>query len=325
MIIDTARRARVLESFRRPPAEVPPTIAEVRAGFAALMAQVPIPDVPVLPRRLGGRPALSVEPADAVDGAVLLYLHGGGFVSGSPETALGLTARLAIGARVRALSVDYRLAPEHPFPAGLEDALAAYRELLRTGTAPDAIVIAGDSAGGNLALATCLAARDQGLPLPAGVAVFSPATDLTRSGESIRTKNGIDPFFTPEGLQASTRRYLAGHDPADGLASPALADLAGFPPVLLQVGTAELLLDDATRFAERAWKAEVDVILDVVAGAPHVFPSMTHLLPEAEQATERAALFIRQRLAPERLAPERPAPERPAREPEGADAGAARG
>ena len=246
---------------------------------------------------LGDRPAVLVEPADDAEAATILYFHGGSFVVGSPDTAMALTGNLVARTGFRALSLDYRLAPEHPFPAAIEDALGAYRALLAGGADPATIAFAGDSAGGGLAVATCLAARDAGLPMPAAIAAFSPALDMTWTGGSMETKAGIDPLFTRAALQATGALYLAGQDPHQPLLSPAvLADLAGFPPMLLQVGTREILLDDSTRFAARARDAGVDVILDVTADVPHVFQMFAGVLDEADRALDRAALFLTQHM-----------------------------
>ena len=198
----------------------------------------------------------------------------------------------------RAFSPDYRLAPEHPFPAGIQDTLSAYRALLDDGTDPSAIAFAGDSAGGGLTVTTCRAARDAGLPLPAAIVAFSPGLDATRTGESMDTKAGIDPILTRTGVERTGAMYLAGQDPRQPLLSPAVvADLTGFPPMLLQVRTNEILLDDSTRLAARATAARVDVILDITADVPHVFQSFAGgPLDEADQALDRAALFISQHI-----------------------------
>lgn len=283
---------------RAPQGFTPLPVAQMRDNFAALMAMFPVPSgVRRTPTELAGRPAVLVEPEGDHRGGTILYFHGGSSALGSPETAMVLTASLVVRTGVRAISLDYRLAPEHPFPAGLEDCLAAYRALLDDGIDPASIVFAGDSAGGGLTVTTCLAARDAGLPLPAAIAAFSPGLDHTRSGDTMHSKEGIDPFFTFEGMTHTGEMYLAGQDPHQPLLAPAVyADLTGFPPILLQVGTNELLLDDSVRLAARAKDAEVDVILDVTSDVPHVFQAFTGTLDEADQALDRAALFLTQHL-----------------------------
>jgi monoterpene epsilon-lactone hydrolase len=238
-----------------------------------------------------------VEPEQAAHPGTILYFHGGSYVLGSPNTAMSLTANLVSRTSIRSVSLDYRLAPEHPFPAALDDALAAYRALLDNGVEATSIAFAGDSAGGGIAVSTCLMAREAGLPMPAAVVAFSPGLDKTHSGASRDSKAGIDPFFTREGFAYTDKMYLAGQDPNQELLSPAtLADLTGFPPLLLQVGTNELLLDDSTQMANRARAAGVDVILDVTADVPHVFQAFAGVLDEADQALDRAALFLTQHL-----------------------------
>ncbi|WP_438433745.1 alpha/beta hydrolase [Gorillibacterium sp. sgz500922] len=279
----------------------PQSLEEMRAGFAALMATMKVPaGVQTVPTTLGNRPAVAVDPVDPAPNdrpGVILYFHGGSFVMGSPYTAMSLTAGLVDRTRIRSVSLDYRLAPEHPFPAALDDALAAYRELLDRGVEAASIAFAGDSAGGGIAVSTCLMAREAGLPLPAAVMAFSPGLDKTHSGASVASKRGLDPFFTREGFAVTDAMYLAGQDPHHELVSPArFADLAGFPPLLLQVGTNELLLDDSTQLADRARAAGVDVILDVTADVPHVFQAFAGTLDEADQALDRAALFLTQHL-----------------------------
>ncbi|MHB6904227.1 alpha/beta hydrolase [Streptomyces sp. CB02959] len=301
------QRIRVDEILRQPAPEGPRSVEEIRAGFRQLMAQMIVPhhSIRTAPTTLGDRPALRVEPSEAPgrgpDGGpgtgTILYFHGGGWVFGSPETALSLTGNLVARTGLGAYSPDYRLAPEHPFPAAIEDTLSAYRALLDRGEDPSAIVFAGDSAGGGLAVTTCLAARDADLPLPAAVLAFSPGTDATRTGESMDTKEGIDPIFTRAALEHTGAMYLAGADPHQPLLSPAVhADLTGLPPMLIQVGANEVLLDDSTRLAARARAAGVDVILDVTADVPHVFQSFAGVLDEADEALDRAALFLRQRI-----------------------------
>lgn len=287
---------RMLRGAPQPDGPVP--VEQMRAGFAQFMSTFPVSDgVTRTATTIGGRPAVLVEADHDGQPGTVLYFHGGSFSLGSPETAMALTAHLVQRTGVRAVSVDYRLAPEHPFPAAIEDGLAAYRELLEDGVAPDSILFAGDSAGGGLSVTVTLAARDAGLPVPAGIVAFSAGLDHTRTGRSMTTKEGVDPLFTREGMGRTGALYLDGQDPEQPLLAPALeADLTGFPPLLLQVGTNELLLDDSVRFAVRARDADVDVVLDVVAGVPHVFPAFVGVIDEADEAIDRAALFIRQRL-----------------------------
>lgn len=296
------QRARVNEMFRRQPSAQPRPVEALRAGFAAMMATMRVAgDVRTTPMTLGGRRAVLVEPERPATAGTILYFHGGSYVVGSPETAMCLTAALVARTKIRAISLDYRLAPEHPFPAALDDALAAYRELLDRGNASHAIAFAGDSAGGGISVGTCLNARRANLPMPAAVLTFSAALDATRSGASMDAKAGIDPFFTRESLDVVEALYHAGQNPDQELLSPATrADLSGFPPLLLQAGTNEVLLDDSTRLAARASAAGVDVILDITADVPHVFQTFTGILDEADQALDRAALFLKQHLRSDR-------------------------
>ncbi|GAA4528651.1 alpha/beta hydrolase [Amycolatopsis samaneae] len=290
------QRAKIDAMLRQPRPEGPRSVEEIRAGFRALMAGMAIPEgIRVTATTLGDRPAVRVEPAADGTAGTILYFHGGGFVYGSPDTAMSLTGSLVVRSGYTAFSVDYRLAPEHPFPAAVDDCLNAYRALLDGGADPAAIAFAGDSAGGGLCVSTCLAARDAGLPLPAAIVAFSPGLDQTRTGESMETKAEADPLLSREGMAHTGAMYLAGQDPRHPLLSPAVfADLTGFPPLLLQVGTNEMILDDSTRLAARAREAGVDVILDVVADVPHVFQSFTGVLDEADQALDRAAFFLSQ-------------------------------
>lgn len=274
------------------------SIEDLRAGFRALMATMIVPEgITTAATTLGSRPALLVEPVSRRHDGTILYFHGGAHVIGSPETALSLTGNLVVRTGMRAISVDYRLAPEHPFPAAIEDTVAAYRALLDGGADPAGIAFAGDSAGGGLTVTTCLAARDAGLPLPAAIVAFSPGFDQTRTGASMDTRAGLDPIFTRESLGLLSAHYLAGQHPNQPLLSPAVrADLTGFPPMLLQAGTNEVLLDDSTRLAARAREAGVDVVLDITADVPHVFQSYAGVLDEADEALDRAALFLTQKV-----------------------------
>ncbi|SEF55954.1 Acetyl esterase/lipase [Actinacidiphila yanglinensis] len=288
-----------------PRAETPPTPQEQRDGFAAAMTRPAPQDVATRRTLLGGRPTLELEPAGASGRGRLLYLHGGGYVIGSPDTHAGLAGELARRAGLRAMSVDYRLAPEHAFPAAVDDGLAAYRELLAADTDPRNLVMAGDSAGAGLSIATLLAAREAGLPQPAAVVLFSPWVDLTLGGASIHSKDDADPIFTGADLRAYADLYVGAGDRAHPLASPLFADLAGLPPLLVQVGANEVLLDDAVRLAGRAAADDIEVTLDVGPGLPHVFQHHYDRLDEADAALDRAARFLTTHLGTERLAPAR--------------------
>jgi epsilon-lactone hydrolase len=291
------QRAKIDAMLRQQPRpEGPRSVEAIRAGFAAMMATTIVPDgIRTTEVTLGARRALLVEPVGGPRAGTILYFHGGSFVFGSPETVMSLTGNLVAKTGFRAFSLDYRLAPEHPFPAAIDDALGAYRALLEGGEDASAIAFAGDSAGGGLTVTTCLSARTAGLPMPAAIVGFSPGLDGTRTGESMDAKAGIDPLFTRESLGPASAMYLAGQDPRQQLISPALfGDLTGFPPMLLQVGTNEVLLDDSTRMAARARAAGVDVILDVTADVPHVFQTFAGVLDEADQALDRAAFFLSQ-------------------------------
>jgi epsilon-lactone hydrolase len=274
------------------------SVAEIREDFAKLMNAMPVPEgICVHETSLGGRPALRISPDGPADSGTLLYLHGGSQVVGSPRTALGLTAGLVVRTGIPAISLDYRLAPEHPFPADVEDVAAAYRDLLEQGHAPQSIAFAGDSAGGGLTITGALAARDARLPMPAAIVAFSPGADATRTGQSMATKADADPLLERASLDRMSILYVAGQDRRNPLLSPAVtADLTGLPPLLVQVGTNEMLLDDARRLALRASNADVDVVLDITAKVPHVFQSFTGVLDEAGEALDRAALFLRQRV-----------------------------
>ena len=276
----------------------PVPVERMREGFAAFMGTFAVPaGVRRTPAEVAGRPAVLVEPGEDARPGTILYFHGGSFSLGSPDTAMVLTANLVRRTGVQAISLDYRLAPEHPFPAAIEDCVAAFSSLLDSGTDPESIVFACDSAGGGLTVTTCLAAREAGLPMPAAIVAFSPGLDHTRTGRTMLSKESNDPFFTMEGMGRTGEMYLAGQDPNQPLLAPAVrADLTGFPPILLQVGTNEMLLDDSVRLAERAREAEVDVILDITAEVPHVFQAYVGTLDEADQALDRAALFITQHL-----------------------------
>jgi acetyl esterase/lipase len=223
-----------------------------------------------------------------------LYLPGGAYHLGSPARLRGLVALLSAAAQARMLSVGYRLAPEHPFPAAVEDALTAYRWLVAGGQDTRQVVISGDSSGGGLALATLVALRDVGDPLPGAAAVMSPWTDLDLSGESLRSRAAVEVLLTPDGAREAADWYLAGQDPRHPYASPLYADLHGLPPVLIQAGDAEILRDDSVRFAAAARVAGVDVTLEIWPEMPQVWHAFAGLLPEADEAVERIGRWLRE-------------------------------
>jgi epsilon-lactone hydrolase len=231
-------------------------------------------------------------PASAPD-RVILYLHGGTFCVGSPSSHRPLVARICAASGARALSLDYRLAPEHPFPAALEDAAAAYRWLRASGVAPARMVFAGDSAGANIVLAALIMLRDAGEPLPAAAVCISAPLDLTATRESLEQRQRIDSMVNVEAMTPLLRAYIGGARASDPLVSPLLADLSGLPPLLVQVGGRELLCDDAQRFARKAADAGVDVTLDIGERLWHVWHIAAPYVPEATAAISRIGQFLR--------------------------------
>jgi acetyl esterase/lipase len=269
------------------------TIAERRQAMASITR--PPPGTAVDPVDAGGVPAEWLTAPGASQDRVLLYFHGGAYQAGSAAGLRHLVGLLSGAARARALSVDYRLAPEHPFPAAIEDAVAAYRWLLASGADPARIAVAGDSAGGGLALGALVALRDAGEPMPAAAVLLSPWTDLALTGESVRTRAAADMMIKPERMTESAALYLAGADPRHPYASPLYADLHALPPLLIHVGDAEVILDDSTRLAARARDAGLEVSLEIWDEMPHVFPAFAGLLPEADQAIEHIGAWLDQR------------------------------
>ncbi len=239
-----------------------------------------------------GVPAAWVVPSGLDTKRIVLYLHGGGYNAGSITSHLPLTSNIALAAKARVLAIDYRLAPEHTFPAAVEDALKAYQWLLKEAAQANQIVIAGDSAGGGLTLSLLLSLCEKGLPLPAAAVCLSPWTDLTCSGESWTTNAKIDFMLEKTSTVKAAKLYLGDVDPCTPLASPLFADPAGLPPLLIQVGSEEVLLSDSTLFAEKARLAGVDVTLEIWKGMQHVWPFAASLLPEGRQAVNRIGEFI---------------------------------
>lgn len=250
--------------------------------------------VSVRPVQAGGIHSEWIEPLNADPQRVILYLHGGGYCICSIDTHRGLASRLAQASQARLLIIDYRLAPENPFPAALEDAQAAYEWLLREGLPSNRIVIAGDSAGGGLSLATAVSLRTGGRPLPAGLVLISPWTDLTFSGESFRTLKRVDPIFGGEGNRIGyAPSYLGAQDPANPLISPLFADLHGLPPVLTHVGSDEILLDDSTRLQQKLEASGVQSCLVIWQEMWHVFQVFAPYTPEAQQSIDQLGEFVR--------------------------------
>ncbi|HEY6786819.1 MAG TPA: alpha/beta hydrolase, partial [Trebonia sp.] len=271
---------------------------EQRRLLRELLSAQPLPaDVTVTAAALGGVPAAEISVDGVEPRHVVLYFHGGVYVMGDAFLAAGLASQVGRRTRAKVISVDYRLAPEYPYPAAVDDALAAYEALLDNGTAPSDIAFAGESAGGGLAIATLVNAREHGLPLPAAALVMSPYADLTLAGATMETKRDADPLLSRENLQARIPDYTSGQDPALGLISPVFADLSGLPPLIIQAGTHEVLLDDATRLARQAAIADVQVTLDITPGVPHVFQAYYPILDEAAAALDRAGQFLSAHLA----------------------------
>jgi acetyl esterase/lipase len=239
-----------------------------------------------------GIPAAWIVPPGLETTRTVLYLHGGSYNAGSIDSHLPLTSNIALAAKARVLAIDYRLAPEHPFPAAVEDAVAAYRWLLKQPVDAKRIVVAGDSAGGGLALALLLSLHQLGLPQPAAAACLSPWTDLTCSGESYLTNEKVDFMIKKAPALKSAEIYYREADPRAPLVSPLYADPKGLPPLLIQVGSEEVLLSDSTQFAEKARLAGVDVTLENWKGMQHVWQYAASLLPEARQAVNRIGEFI---------------------------------
>ena len=283
-------------------AKLPPsdslTTAERRAQYERAEKAFPTPpEVKVERVSAPAAPAEWLRPPGAVAGRVVLYLHGGGYVIGSPRSHRHLAAAIASTAAASALLLDYRLAPEHPYPAAVDDATAAYRWLLDQAIAPEHVVIAGDSAGGGLTVATLLALRDARVPLPAGGVCISPWVDLTCSGGSYRTKAGVDPIVGHAGVAEMAKAYLGNVSPRTPLASPLFADLDGLPPLLIHVGSDEVLLDDAVQLAARAKAAGVEATIEVWERMIHVWHWFLPMLDEAHAAVEAIGRFTRARTA----------------------------
>ncbi len=271
-----------------------PPIEKARADFEEVGRMFPLADdIQCESVQAGGVRAEWIVAPGASAQRILFYLHGGGYAIGSLDTHRDMVSRLSRAAKARALSVEYRLAPEHPHPAAVEDSVAAYRWLLSEGMDPARIVIGGDSAGGGLTVATLVALRDAGEPMPAAAVCISPWVDLAGTGESMTTKAEVDPVVKPGGIEWMASFYAGEMDRRTPLISPLYADLGGLPPMLIHVGTAEVLLDDSTRLADRAREAGVNVTLEPWEDMIHVWHYFASMLPEGQQGIDRIGEYIR--------------------------------
>jgi epsilon-lactone hydrolase len=282
----------MLKELIQKPAKTP---QEMRANFEELGNNTPVQaDIKQEKVSAGGVPATWISAPNAAADRVVLYLHGGGYVIGSVNTHRDLMARISRASGFRVLGLDYRLAPEHPFPAAVDDAVAGYRWLLAQGVSASKIAIAGDSAGGGLTAATLVAIRDAKLALPGAGVLLSPWADMEGIGESMTGKASLDPVVQKDGLVAMAGAYLSGKDPRSPLAAPIYADLKGLPPLLIQVGEAETLYDDSTRLAARAKAAGVKVTLEPWPEMIHVWQMFAAFLPEGQQAIDGIGKYLRE-------------------------------
>jgi monoterpene epsilon-lactone hydrolase len=296
--VSTEQRENLDAILRQSAFPVGSDVNEQRRLLRELLSAQPLPaDVTVTAAALGGVPTAEITVDGIEPRHVVLYFHGGVYVMGDASLAADLASQVGRRTQAKVISVDYRLAPEHPYPAAVEDALVAYKTLLDDGIAPSDIAFAGESAGGGLAIATLVNARDHGLPLPAAAFVMSPYADLTLAGTTMETRREDDPLLSREALQARVADYASGQDAASALISPVFADLSGLPPLIIQAGTHEVLLDDAVRLARQAATADVEVTLDITPGVPHVFQAYYPLLDEARAALDRAGQLLSAHLA----------------------------
>lgn len=270
------------------------SLEQQRRQLEEMLRVAPLaPDVQHEAIALNGVPAEWVWTPGCRSNQALIYLHGGAYTRGSCESHRLVASHLARASGARVLVIEYRLAPEHPFPAALEDTLTAYRTLLASGLNANQIVISGDSAGGGLAAATLMSLRDQGDPLPKAAVLLSPWTDLVGSGESVTTKAEADPWLTQDSLQLLANMYLGEVDPRHPLVSPVYGDLRGLPPVLVHVGSDEILLDDSTRLVTRLKEAGVDATLKIWGGMWHVFPLWADVVPESKESIREIGDYVK--------------------------------
>jgi monoterpene epsilon-lactone hydrolase len=296
--VSTEQRETLDAILRQSAFPVDSDVNEQRRLLKELLSAQPLPaEVTVTAATLGGVPTAEITVDGIEPRHVVLYFHGGVYEMGDAFQAADLDSQVGRREDAKAISVDYRLAPEDPYPAAVDDALAAYDALLQNGIAPSDIAFAGESAGGGLAIATLVNARDHGLPLPAAALVMSPYADLTLAGTTMETRREVDPLLSFEALQARVPDYTAEQDAGLGLISPVFADLSGLPPLIFQAGTHEVLLDDALRLAGRAAAADVPFTLDITPGVPHVFQAYHAILDEGAAALDRGGQFLSAQLA----------------------------
>jgi acetyl esterase/lipase len=285
----------IVQMLKANPPNPSASFQEMRAGFEQLAGMSPVDaDVKREDVQAGGVKAQWLSAPNAQQDRAILYLHGGGYVLGSIRTHAALAARISRASNARVLLIDYRLAPEHPFPAAVDDAVAAYRWMLAQGLKPARIAVAGDSAGGGLTVATLVKIRETNLPNPAAGVCLSPWVDLEGTGASMTSKAAVDPMVQKDGLLKMAKAYLGNNDARTPLAAPLHANLSGLPPLLIQVGTSETLLDDAARLAERAKKAGVNVSYEPWEGMIHVWHFFAGIVDEAQQAIDRIGAFVQE-------------------------------
>jgi acetyl esterase/lipase len=288
----------IIDMLKNRPIREGLSFEETRAGFEMLAQMFKVADdIKRTPADADGVPGEWITVPESSDRLTILYLHGGGYSIGSVNTHADLVSRIGRASGARAFSLNYRLAPENPFPAAVDDATTAYRWLLKQGVPPETIVIAGDSAGGGLAAATLLALKQSGDPLPGAAVLLSPWTDLDASGESMKTRAEADPMIPVDPLKTMAKLYAGDTALTDPLVSPVYGDYSGLPPILIQVGDCEVLLSDSTSYAERAKAAGVDVTLEVWDEMIHVFQIFAPMLPEGQQAIDRIGEWVKQHVS----------------------------
>lgn len=282
-------RFQVKRRFKKAPDVM--TLRPIMQSQEPLNAKLP-PEVTAQQIALGGVPVEKLTATGVATGGAIFYIHGGGWVAGSPRTHRPLTWRLATKLGMPVYAVDYRLAPEHPFPAGLDDCVAAYRALIET-VPPSSVVVGGDSAGGNLTLALALRLKAEGIAMPAALVCLSPATDLATTGNSMHANAKKDALFVEEMMHTVEPLYAPGIDPRTPFVSPLYGDVAGLPPTLFQVGATEMLLDDSVRMAHKMQAAGIAVELDIWPKVPHVWHLLADIVPEARRAIDDLVAFVR--------------------------------